>query len=99
MNLPLPEAVILKALQQGGPLSASEICRVVRTTFHHDLKRSSVYRYLRNLEERGLICVCPETAHPELWETVERQEQAFHSIGEIANALVESLKVREEEAV
>ena len=96
MNLPLPEAVIFSALQQGGPLSAGEIRRIVRISFHHDLKNTSLYRYLRNLEERGLICACPDTSHPELWEVVEQREEAFRSIGEIARALVDGLRVPEE---
>jgi Fe2+ or Zn2+ uptake regulation protein len=95
-SLPLPEAVILKALQHGGPLSAGEVCRVVQAAYGHELSRTSVYRYLERLETFGLIHACPDTDHPQLWEIVERKDPSWTSIGEIAAKVVECLKVREE---
>jgi Fe2+ or Zn2+ uptake regulation protein len=96
INLPLPEAVILKALQHGGPLSADEIRRVVKAAYDHELSRTSIYRYLERLHGYGLIKACPDTDHPQLWEIVERKESGWTSIGEIAAAVVKCLKVREE---
>lgn len=94
-NLPLPEAVVLRALKEGGALSADEVRRAVKTGFGHEISRSSLSRYLMRLEGYRLIRKVEGSHHPALWEAVKPPERSWRTIGEIADALVSRLTPEE----